>query len=82
MTAVSAFMPSSANSVVFGSRSARGAENHRLRRDGAQALPRASVRNASMCAASSASWRRAAAAAAPKAAMPATFSVPARSPRS
>ena len=33
ITAVSAFMPGTANSVVFGSRAAVRAENDRLRRD-------------------------------------------------
>ncbi len=82
MTAVSAFMPSAAKSVVFGSRSAPAPKITAPRRNRLQpgfeqvpqrphvARPRRRARSAH------------AAAAAPNAAMPATFSVPARKPRS
>jgi hypothetical protein len=81
MTAVSAFMPSTPNNVVFGR---RPAASPKMTACGEIALRPDSnrLRNASMCAASAAKWRCAAAAAAPKAAIPTKFSVPARRPRS
>jgi hypothetical protein len=72
MTAVSAFMPSTPNNVVFGR---RPAASPKMTACGEIALRPDSnrLRNASMCAASAAKWRCAAAAAAPKAAIPTTF---------
>src|SRR5262245_28034231 len=81
MTAVSAFMPGTANRVVFGSRSTPAPK---MTTSGVAALRAVSRRSRSpaVCALSAARPARAAAAAAPKPAMPATFSVPARTPRS
>jgi hypothetical protein len=75
------FMRSTANNVVFGR---RPAASPKMTACGEIALRPDSNRwrNASMCAASVARWRCAAAAAAPKAAIPATFLVPARRPHS
>ena len=82
ITGVSAFMPGTANSVVLGSRSASAPK---ITACGATAREPGfePVRAAPACAAaSSARWSEAAAAAAPKPAIAATFSVPARMPRS
>ena len=79
MTAVSAFMPGTENSVVLGSRAASAPK---MTAFGAMALIPASSRSRSTAirAASAAQPSRTASAAAPKPAMPATFSVPARAP--
>src|SRR5262245_6058422 len=81
MTAVSAFMPGTANRVVFGSRSTPAPKMTTSGVAACSAVSRRS-RSAAVCALSAAREARAAVAAAPKPAMPATFSVPARTPRS
>ena len=77
ITAVSAFIPGTANSVVLGSRAALPAENHRVRATCLRCRPPAGRAARPSGQPPPRQPRLTASAAAPKPAMPATFSVPA-----